>query len=85
MTDGDIKNNLLIAIGRINGIHAFSLTLARCLPSEVASKCAYALSEAIEKIEADLIALPVEEVLIEEQLRVTKQFLQVLHLASQSA
>ena len=70
-------------IGRVNGLHAFCLTLAGAQPPATASIAATNLRSAMLRVEADAVASPIPDAHLNEMMRVMEQLHSVLHLASQ--
>lgn len=70
-------------IGRVNGLHAFCLTLARSLPPATASVVATNLQNGFLRVEADAVASPVPDAHLHELTRVLEQLHSVLLLAAQ--
>lgn len=80
-----LKNDLSFTIGKLNGIHMLLVTIARFLPPEVAAACAQELTRTIELAEADLIALPISDIAIQENIRVVRECLLVLQNAAEQS
>lgn len=77
MTENQI-NDLNIMMGRVDALHAFCAVIARSLPPDVASTAHSQISDAIPKINADLLAAPASDHRIEEMLRVLDELQGVL-------
>ncbi|MBC3906231.1 hypothetical protein [Undibacterium umbellatum] len=78
-----IRNDLQFTIGRVNGIHMLLLTIARALPHDVAAACVNELTLSVERAEADLLALPIADIAIQENIRVVREGIFVLSKAAQ--
>lgn len=82
----DIKRleaELLLILGRVNGLHAAITVIARTLPPDVASEAARQLGEASERIHSDALASPVPDATVDEMRRVIEQLRFVLQAAAQ--
>ncbi len=77
------EKDLQIILGRLNGLHASVLTIARALPPAVASEAAQKLQVASERVNADALASPIAEATVNEMERVMREFVFVLKAAAQ--
>ncbi len=71
-----------LMLGRINGVHAGLLSIARHLPTSVAAQCATDVRRAAEAIHADALACPVPDSTIAEMNRVLLELAGQLKAAS---
>ena len=78
-----LDKKLSLTLGRTNGIHMLLVTMASALPPDIAATWAQELAKAIEIAEADLLALPVSDIAIEETSRVVRGCLFVLQKAAE--
>jgi len=80
----NLEEALAITKGRVDGMHALLLTIARHLPPQIAAECAKQVEVATERITADLLALPLPDATGEEVKRVMAQGAEVLKHAARS-
>jgi hypothetical protein len=80
----NLEEALAITKGRVDGMHALLLTIARHLPPQIAAECAKQVEVAAERITADLLALPLPNATVEEVKRVMAQGAEVLKHAAKS-
>ncbi len=80
----NLMNDLNLMLGRLNGLHAAVLTIARTLPAEQAQTAAAAMRDASEKVHSDALASPVSDTQINEMHRVMSEIAVVLQHAAQA-
>lgn len=78
----NLDENMNIALGRLNAVHALVAVIARDLPSDVAARCAAHAREAAARIDADLNASPLPESMIHEMQRVLSEGIGLLESAA---
>ena len=80
----ELMNDLHLMLGRINGLHAVVLNIARTLPPSQATEAAKALRSASEAIQADALATPTSDLQINEMARVMDEAARVLDAAAKT-
>lgn len=78
----NLMNDLHLMLGRLNGLHAAVLTIARTLPAAQAATAAAAMQEGAERVHSDALASPVSDVQITEMRRVLMEVTSVLQQAA---
>lgn len=79
-----LMKDLNVMFGRLNGMHAALSVIAGSLPPDAAKAAASKLRAGTEHVRADVLALPVPDVQMEEMIRVMREMLMVLETADQS-
>lgn len=81
----EIEENMSLALGRLNAVHMLMVVLARQLPPDVAERCAHQAREAQARIDADLIAAPLPESMLNEMQRVMAEGVRLFELAAKQS
>lgn len=80
----NLIEDLHLMLGRLNGLHAAILTIARTIPAEQAKVAASAIEGAAERVHADALASPVSDLQITEMRRVLMEIASVLQQAARN-
>lgn len=73
-----LEEELHVIIGRVNALHAAVTTIAAYLPKDVAATTAVGMREAAERVHADMLSLPINDLHINECSRVLNELAMVL-------
>lgn len=78
----NLEENMSIALGRLNAVHSLVVVIAWQLPPDVAQRCAASARNTAAQIDADLVASPLPESMINEMQRVIADGVMLLDLAA---
>ncbi len=77
-----IEDEMALMLGRINGVHAACVVIARHLPAAVAAAAAQDMRRASEAVTADALALPIADLTRHEMERVMLEVAMILESAA---